>query len=85
MNPSPGSFDLNVKVSYQNSVWGGISYRHNDAIVAMIGYELNDRFNIGYSYDVTLSGLRGYSSGSHEIVLRAKIYKTAQRSSISFL
>jgi len=85
MNPSPGSFDFNVKVSYQNSVWGGISYRHNDAIVAMVGYELNDRFNIGYSYDITLSGLRSYSSGSHEIVLRAKIFKTAQRSSISFL
>ena len=66
-------FDINARFLYNNMVWLGVSYRTEDAIAPMIGYQMapNDRsmLKIGYSYDVTTSKLKNYSSGSHEIML----------------
>lgn len=66
-------FDVNVRYLYNNQVWMGVSYRTEDAIVPMIGYQMVDSYGegwrIGYSYDVTTSTIRNYSSGSHEIML----------------
>ncbi len=71
--------DLNMLV-YRNftspsnqRVWGGLSYRVTDAVVALIGYEQSFSSKlvgrIGYSFDITMSKLNKYSSGSHEIML----------------
>ncbi len=85
MTPTPASFDMTVKVNFKEMLWGGLSYRHKDAVVVFLGYELNHMIKIGYSYDITVSEIRKYSSGSHEIILGAKLFKSAQKSSISFL
>ncbi|HHZ65169.1 MAG TPA: type IX secretion system membrane protein PorP/SprF [Flavobacteriales bacterium] len=65
MTPTPGSFDITTKVNFKEMIWGGLSYRHKDAIVVFLGYELNHMIKIGYSYDFTVSEIRKYSSGSH--------------------
>ncbi len=66
-------FDLNATFLYNNMVWLGVSYRTEDAIAPMIGFQFkpNDKqmARIGYSYDVTTSELANYSSGSHEIMV----------------
>lgn len=67
-------FDLSALFLYNNMVWLGASYRTEDAIAPMIGYQMqfpknSSMLRIGYSYDVTTSELRNYSSGSHEIML----------------
>ncbi len=66
--------DLNATFLYNNMVWLGVSYRTEDAIVPMIGYQhqfMDGRsmLRLGYSYDLTTSELRNYSSGSHEVML----------------
>lgn len=65
--------DLNATFLYNKMVWVGVSYRTEDAIAPMIGYQMkpNDKsmLRIGYSYDVTTSALKNYGSGSHEIML----------------
>lgn len=65
--------DLNANFLYNNQVWLGVTYRTEDAIAPLIGYQLkpNDKsmLRIGYSYDVTTSELKNYSSGTHEIML----------------
>jgi type IX secretion system PorP/SprF family membrane protein len=66
--------DLNATFLYNKTVWLGVSYRTEDAIAPMIGYQQavsdgNGFVRIGYSYDLTTSELRNYSSGSHEIML----------------
>jgi type IX secretion system PorP/SprF family membrane protein len=74
-NDGSGStqFDLNATFLYNNMLWLGVSYRTEDAIAPMIGYQLkpNEKsmLRIGYSYDVTTSRLKNYSSGSHEVML----------------
>ncbi|MBL7950545.1 MAG: type IX secretion system membrane protein PorP/SprF [Flavobacteriales bacterium] len=67
--------DLNATLLYNNQVWLGVSYRTEDAIAPMVGYQFATGKNkdgmakIGYSYDVTTSQLKNYSSGSHEIMV----------------
>ncbi len=64
--------DLNVTVLYKNMVWAGASYRFADAIAPMVGYQKEigkGMMKIGYSYDVTTSEIKNFSSGSHEIFL----------------
>lgn len=65
--------DINCLVMYRNTLWAGASYRMKDAIAPMVGFQKSmtsgSSFRIGYSYDVTTSGLRKYNSGTHEIML----------------
>lgn len=61
-------FDINVRALWKNMVWAGVSYRIDDAVGIMAGVQIKE-FRIGYSYDVTTSGINNYSSGSHEIML----------------
>ncbi len=67
-------FDVNATFLYNSMVWLGVSYRTEDAIAPMIGYQHElpngkSTLRIGYSYDVTTSQLRNYSSGSHEVMV----------------
>lgn len=64
-------FDLNALITYNNRVWGGVSYRPQDALVILLGLHL-EQISFGYSYDITTSvmGALGRSYGSHEIMLR---------------
>jgi type IX secretion system PorP/SprF family membrane protein len=62
----PMQFDINSRFIFREQYWAGFSYRHNDAIAAMIGLNIY-RLRIGYSYDFTTSDMRNFSFGSHEI------------------
>jgi type IX secretion system PorP/SprF family membrane protein len=44
-------------------------YQNNESLVFLLGYEFPKGLGIGYSYDLTLSRLAGYSGGAHEISL----------------
>lgn len=61
-------FDINLTLDYKKMFWGGVTYRVQDAAVAMVGANWNN-FKIGYSYDMTTSEIGNFSSGSHEIML----------------
>lgn len=68
-------FDINALLMYNKMVWLGVGYRTEDAISPMIGYQTSvgknktSMLRLGYSYDVTTSELKNYSSGSHELML----------------
>jgi len=64
-------FTANTNIMYNKKVWGGLGYRLNDAIIAMIGFELFNGVKIGYSFDYTYTGLNQYFSagGSHEVLV----------------
>jgi type IX secretion system PorP/SprF family membrane protein len=61
-------FDVNLSLMYNQFVFGGVSYRVDDAVAIMAGVHWNG-FKLGYSYDVTTSQLNNYSNGSHEVML----------------
>lgn len=66
---APLQADINANLMYKDMLWFGLSYRSNDAVVAMIEYQTNSRFRVGYAYDITTSNLRRYSAGTHEIMI----------------
>lgn len=67
--PKIFQFDLTSRVIYQDMVWGGLSYRMKDAVSLLLGYIYDDKFYFGYSYDMGITGLRRYNSGSHELMI----------------
>ena len=50
-------------------VWLGTGYRFHEAITVMAGYNYDDKFYFGYAYDIGITDLRQYNSGSHEIMI----------------
>ncbi|GAB3202961.1 type IX secretion system membrane protein PorP/SprF [Pontibacter aydingkolensis] len=75
-DPSPASIDANMRVVYNRQFWVGASYRHNDALVAMVGVYVNPLIDVSYSYDVTSSNLNRVSAGTHEVVVGFKLLNT---------
>ena len=69
---SPTQVDLMGRVKFKDFLWAGVSYRYQDAMVALLGFNFKNMF-LGYSYDVTMSEISTYSSGSHEIVFGCMI------------
>ena len=67
--PVPKSFDANLKIAYKTDFWLAGTFRHNDSFAAMLGFNIANTVNLGYSYDYSTSRLNTISSGSHEIVL----------------
>ncbi len=61
--------DFNARVIYQDRGWLGLSVRTKDALSVLLGYIHENRIYIGYSYDFTLTDLRKYNSGTHEIMI----------------
>lgn len=66
---SPFQFELNAKVTYRSQIWGGISYRFRDAMSILIGYTYKRKYQFGYSFDYSYTGIRQYQSGTHEIMI----------------
>ena len=67
--PTPPKIDVGMRVIYQEQIWLGGAYRHNDAFTALIGYFYKNYLIIGYSFDFTTTNIKKYSTGTHEIML----------------
>ena len=70
------AIDIGLKTEYKEMIWIGMNYKLNNdlsAIAALLGYTINNRFNIGYSYGLPSSQASSYYSGSHEFMLGIKL------------
>jgi len=68
--------DFGVKSEYKKTIWAGMNYQANNSMssVAMLfGYNINERFSVGYSYGMPSSSTSSYHSGSHEFMLGVKL------------
>lgn len=66
---APFQADLNLSAVFKEMFWIGASYRTNDAVVGIVEFQTKGLFRFGYSYDFTVSELRNYQNGSHEIMV----------------
>ena len=69
VSPVPVQFDLGAKVVYKDMVWLGVNFRTMDAVSVMVGYTFKNNLSFAYAYDITLSNLKRYTTGTHEIML----------------
>ena len=70
--------DLTSRIYYKGDYWAGISWRTNDALIALIGLRV-DRFYFAYAFDFTLTDIRNQTSGTHELTLAVKFGENARR------
>jgi type IX secretion system PorP/SprF family membrane protein len=69
IQPTPLTYDINAKLSFQDKIWIGGSYRRDDSFGVLAGINISSFINVGYSYDITTSALNTVSNGTHEIVI----------------
>ena len=67
--PKAFNFDLTSRIIYKKMFWGGLSFRLKDSFSFLLGYYYDDKFAFGYSYDMGVTSLRKYNSGSHELMI----------------
>lgn len=70
--------DISGKVYYNQTYWGGLTYRTGHAVIVMAGLSI-DRFIFGYAFDISLSSIMKHSFGTHEFVFAAKFGDSARR------
>ena len=73
---TPLSTDFNLSVAFEELISIGSSYRTGDGAISYINFKLSEKFYVGYSYDWTVSDIRTYSRGTHEIMIN---YRTRIR------
>jgi len=73
VSPTPAQLDFALRAIFDKKIWFGGNYRSTGDIGALFGYSINDRYIIGYSYDILNSELADYSSGSHEFMIGIKL------------
>lgn len=67
---SPFSIDVNCNFWYDRKFGIGASYRVADSFDLLFEFQATKNLSIGYAYDLTLTRLSRYTSGSHELMLR---------------
>ena len=66
---APVSIDLTTNVLINNKFEAGVGYRIGDSVSGLASFYVTPTLRIGYSYDYTLTNLRNFNSGSHEVFL----------------
>lgn len=70
INNNPINADLNLMTEFFYRLKVGVSYRSKEAIYGILQFGINEQLQIGYSYDHSLSAIRKYQKGSHEVSIR---------------
>ncbi|PIP54591.1 MAG: hypothetical protein COX07_04505 [Bacteroidetes bacterium CG23_combo_of_CG06-09_8_20_14_all_32_9] len=83
-------YDINLMVEYRRQFRAGLSYRFGDAIVAMVGFTTQSNITFAIAYDLTISKLKSYESGSVEFLAKycftiAKVDTRGKYGSVRFL
>ena len=64
---APLQADFGFKTMYNDLLWFGMGYRNNGATTTLLGYSFQDRYIIGYSYDIPPSDIN--LGASHEFMI----------------
>jgi type IX secretion system PorP/SprF family membrane protein len=76
---APLTADISANFLLQEKVTLGASYRLDDSVSVLAGFQLSNSFFVGYSYDYTVTDLNKYNDGSHEIILRFQLQKKVKQ------
>lgn len=67
---SPVTVNLSANFQFIDALTIGASYRFDNAVSGMAGFQISNAMFIGYAYDYNTNGLGEYSGGSHEAILK---------------
>lgn len=69
LSSTPSQLDGNLLFEYKKMVSIGVGYRTGDSFIILSKIQISNRFQFGYSFDVTMTDIKDYSKGSHEIMV----------------
>jgi type IX secretion system PorP/SprF family membrane protein len=69
ISPMPLQVDVNAKLQYRDFLWLGASYRVKYGFAGMVGMNISNTVQVGYSYDYSTTALNNYSHGTHEFLI----------------
>lgn len=66
--------DISILAEFNEKFYAGGGFRgfnsvSSDAVILILGIKTSNRFDIFYSYDFTISGLKDVTSGTHELIV----------------
>jgi type IX secretion system PorP/SprF family membrane protein len=69
------TFDVSAVATYKDKIWGGLSFRQQEAAIVMLGYSFfkENTFKVGYAFDYTVVERSAKSTTSHEIMLSYRL------------
>jgi type IX secretion system PorP/SprF family membrane protein len=79
VNPAPFQFDLGLRAIYKEKIWIGGAFRYLDAVSALVGFTMQENITFAYSYDFTMTNIKKYSTGTHELMIGIKFHKTPEK------
>ncbi len=76
---APISADMNLNFRYDKKVTAGVTYRTGvdgigESVDALLFFQFSSKLGLGLAYDMTLSEIRDYQSGSVEILMKYDLY-----------
>jgi type IX secretion system PorP/SprF family membrane protein len=74
---APYEIQGGVKVEHQKIFWWGVSFRAKQSFIISSGVNIQQRLNLGYSFDIYRTPLSLFDAGgnAHELMLRLKLKK----------
>ncbi|MCC7303260.1 MAG: type IX secretion system membrane protein PorP/SprF [Bacteroidia bacterium] len=66
---APAQCEVHIAGSYRDLADLGVSYRTGDGLIFITQMNIMKKLRLGYSFDLPLSGLSGYTNGTHEVRL----------------
>jgi type IX secretion system PorP/SprF family membrane protein len=75
VNGSPLQVDVSTNFLFNDKFTAGLGYRWDRAFSGLLGFQFSKSWFMGYAYDMEVTKLANYNSGSHEIVLRYELFK----------
>ncbi|RWX00776.1 type IX secretion system membrane protein PorP/SprF [Flavobacterium cerinum] len=76
---APITADFSANFLLYDKLTLGASYRWDDSVSALAGFQITRGLFIGYSYDYTVTEFNKYNDGSHEFILRFQLVPKAAR------
>ena len=65
------SVEASVIGTYNEKMYGGVSFRQGDAVIALLGYSLlkDNSLKLGYAFDYVIKAQDAKAATSHEIMI----------------
>ncbi|WP_297702854.1 type IX secretion system membrane protein PorP/SprF [uncultured Eudoraea sp.] len=67
---APVTANLSANFLINDVLTAGASYRFDNAISGLVGFQISNSMFAGYSYDYNTNPIGQYNNGSHEIILK---------------
>ncbi len=73
VRPVAAAVDCNLRLNYAGRLWAGASWRQHEGFAGLVGATFSHVVDVGYSYDLGMTGVGQLAGGSHEIILGLRL------------